>query len=150
MKSPTLPAVGGCRCGRVRIRISAPPILTMACHCTGCQHMTSSAFSLSAAIPTQGFEVIAGEPVVAGLRGEDVRHYFCGDCMSWMFTRMNGVDFMVNVRATLLDEAAWFEPFVETYTSEKLPWASTPAKHSFPQFPAQDAWPGLMAAYAKT
>jgi hypothetical protein len=42
---------GGCRCGRVRLKITKRPLLTMACHCTGCQRMSSSAFSLSAAIP---------------------------------------------------------------------------------------------------
>ena len=75
MARPTLPMEGTCRCGRVRIRISAPPLLTMACHCTGCQKMSSSAYSLSAAIPAEGFEVIEGEPVVGGLHGAS-RHMF--------------------------------------------------------------------------
>jgi hypothetical protein len=43
---------GGCRCGQVRFAVSLPPFLTMVCHCTGCQRMTGSAFSLSAAIPS--------------------------------------------------------------------------------------------------
>ena len=34
---------------------------------------------------------------------------------------------MVNVRATMLDDTTGFEPFVETYTSEKVPWATTAA-----------------------
>ena len=38
---------GGCRCGRVRLRVEAPPLITMACHCTGCQRMSASAFSLT-------------------------------------------------------------------------------------------------------
>ncbi|MGO7808074.1 aldehyde-activating protein, partial [Rhizobium ruizarguesonis] len=42
----TLPMEGGCRCGRVRVKISVPPLRTMACHCTGCQKMKSSAYSL--------------------------------------------------------------------------------------------------------
>lgn len=37
-----LPWTGGCRCGRVRIRITAPPMLTTACHCTDCQRMSAS------------------------------------------------------------------------------------------------------------
>jgi hypothetical protein len=35
---------GGCRCGQVRIKVTVPPFLTMACQCTGCQRMTGSAF----------------------------------------------------------------------------------------------------------
>lgn len=75
MPKPTLPMEGGCRCGQIRLRISAPPILTMACHCTGCQKMSASAFSCSAAIPSDGFEVIQGEPVIGGLHGDDIHHY---------------------------------------------------------------------------
>ena len=56
--------------------------------------MSASAYSLSAAIPAEGFEVVQGEPVVGGLRGA-TRHYFCPHCMSWMFTRPEGVDWIV-------------------------------------------------------
>ncbi len=147
MASPSLPMDGGCRCGRVRIRISAPPLLTAACHCTGCQTMSASAFSLSVAIPSEGFAVTAGEPVIGGLHGE-ARHFFCPYCMSWMFTRAAGMDFFVNVRATMLDDHRWFTPFIETYVSEKLPWAATPAVHSFSTFPPMEALDDLLKAFA--
>jgi hypothetical protein len=139
---------GGCRCGKVRFRISAPPLLTMACHCTGCQRMTGSAFSLSAAIPSDGFLVTKGEPVIGGLHGA-IRHYFCPYCMSWLFTRPEGFDWFVNVRATMLDDVGWFTPFIETCTSEKLPWAITPAVHSFERFPAIEEYGELTEQYAK-
>ena len=147
MTQPTLPMDGGCRCGQIRLRISAPPLLTMACHCTGCQTMSASAFSLSALIPAQAFAVIKGEPVIGGLHGA-ARHYFCPHCMSWMFTRMQGLDAFVNLRPTMLDDHSWFTPFVETYVCEKLRWAVTPAKHSFEKFPAMEAFGGLMGEYA--
>lgn len=143
---PELPLAGGCRCGQVRFRITAPPLLTMACHCTGCQRMSASAFSLSIAAPADGFEVTEGEPVIGGLHGA-IRHYFCPHCMSWMFTRPDQVDWLVNVRATLLDDAGWFTPFVETYTCEALPWAKTPAKHSFERFPAFEDYERLTGEF---
>ena len=142
-----LPVEGGCRCGQVRFRIGARPLLTMACHCTGCQRMTASAFSLSAAVPAAGFEVIAGEPVIGGLHGPEAHHFFCPRCMSWVFTRAEGLDWFVNIRSTMLDEPRWQTPFIETYTSEKVPWVTTPAVHSFPQFPAFEAYQELVAAY---
>lgn len=58
---------GSCRCGAVRIRATAPPMLTMACHCTGCQKMTGSAFSTNVAIPTDAFAVVKGATVRGGL-----------------------------------------------------------------------------------
>ncbi|HVK41327.1 MAG TPA: GFA family protein, partial [Phenylobacterium sp.] len=122
MIHPSLPMEGGCRCGQVRLKISAPPLLTMACHCTGCQKMSASAFSLSAAIPSEGFEVTQGEAVIGGMHGPS-RHYFCPHCKSWMFTRPEGIDFFVNLRPTMLDDSSWFTPYIETFTSEMLPWA---------------------------
>lgn len=110
MPTLKLPAEGGCRCGRVRLKISAKPLLTMACHCTGCQRMSASAYSLSAAIPSDGFEIMQGEPVIGGLHGAS-RHYFCPYCMSWIFTRPEGLDWFVNLRPTMLDEPGWFTPF---------------------------------------
>jgi hypothetical protein len=86
--------------------------------------MTASAFSLSVAVRADGFSVTRGEPVIGGLHGE-THHYFCPRCMSWMFTRTEGFDWLVNVRATMLDDPSWFIPFIETWTSEKLPWATT-------------------------
>ena len=141
---------GGCRCGEVRFRITAAPFVTMACHCTGCQHMTASAFSLSAAIPTEGFAVTRGEPVRGGNQAPELAHFHCPQCKSWLFTRMAGLDSFVNVRSTMLDKPGdWATPFVETFTSEKLPWVSTPAQHSFPTFPALEAWEGLCRDYAR-
>ena len=139
---------GGCRCGQVRLRIDAPPLITMACHCTGCQRMTGSAYSLSAAIPTDAFSVTRGDPAIGGLHGP-TRHYFCPHCMSWLFTRNEGMEWFVNVRAAMLDDAQAFPPFVETWTSEKLSWASTPALHSFAALPALDAYEGLIKEYAE-
>jgi len=146
MKNASGAQEGRCRCGQVRIIVSVPPFLTMACHCTGCQRMTGSAFSLSAAFPSKGFSLTKGDPVVGGLRGT-TRHYFCPHCMSWMFTRPDGIDF-VNLRATMLDDSSDFSPFIETYTSEKLPWATTPAPHSFERFPAIEEYKQLVEKYA--
>jgi hypothetical protein len=141
-----LPWAGGCRCGETRIRVTAPPMLTMACHCAGCQRMSAGAFSLSVAIPADGFEVTQGEPVPGGLSRD--MHYFCPRCMSWMFTRPPGMDWFVNIRAAVLDDHLWVVPFVETFTSEGLPWARTPAPHSFEKFPEMDGWQPLIAAFA--
>lgn len=141
-----LPWDGGCRCGATRIRVTAPPLLTMACHCTGCQRMSASAFSLSIAIPTEGFAVTQGEPVLGGLNRD--MHHFCPDCLTWLFTRPIGMDWFVNIRAPVLDDHHWVVPFVETFTAEKLPWASTPAPHGFETLPELAAYDGLIKAFA--
>ncbi len=111
--------------------------------------MTASAFSLSVGFPSEGFTVTKGEPVIGGLHGA-TRHYFCPHCMSWMFTRAEGFDWFVNLRATMLDDAtSWFTPYIETWTSEKLPWATTPAVHSFEKVPDFEEFERLAEEYAQ-
>lgn len=148
MPHPALPVEGGCRCGKLRFRVTRAQMITMACHCTGCQKMSASAFSLSVAIPENGFEIIAGEPVIGGLHGDMARHHHCDWCKSWVFTLPPEGAGFVNVRPTMLDDASWYTPFIETYTSEALPWATTPARHSFPEFPPMEAFGALIAEYA--
>lgn len=108
--------------------------------------MSASAFSLSVAIPAAGFEIVRGEPVVGGLRNPDLRHFFCPSCMSWMFTRF--LPEFVNLRVTMLEDASWFSPYIETWTRTKLPWVTTPAVHSFAEFPPMEEFPRLAAGFA--
>lgn len=127
--------------------MSAPPLLTMACHCTGCQKLSASAYSLSIAVPASGFAVAQGEPVIGGLHREHQQLY-CAHCKNWVFTRPQGLDF-INVRATMLDDHRWFAPFVEVFTSEKIPWATTPAVYSFATQPDLEGYAPLVDAFAR-
>lgn len=149
MKPSRLPLAGACRCGQVRIEVGASPLMTAACHCTGCQTMSGSAYSLTAMIPADGFRVTEGTPVIGGLHGPDLHHYFCPHCMTWMFTRIEGVDAFVNVRPTLLEDRSWFSPFIETMTKEKLAWAETPARHRYEGFPPMEDFAKLMAEFSE-
>ncbi|WP_118132666.1 GFA family protein [Oceanicella sp. SM1341] len=148
MSAPKLPLAGACRCGDLGIEITAAPFLTAACHCAGCRKMSASAFSLTAMVPAAGFAVTRGEPVVGGVRGPTLRHMFCPDCKTWAYTRIVGVEAFVNVRPTMFEDTAWFIPFIETCTAEKLPWAHVPARYSFDAFPDPSQYDELTAAYA--
>ncbi|HEY3800528.1 MAG TPA: GFA family protein [Caulobacteraceae bacterium] len=142
-----LPWDGGCRCGRVRFRVTQPPLLASACHCLGCQRMTSSAYALSLGLHQDGFQLTHGETVLGGRR-EEPKHYFCGFCMSWMYTRPSDVPWLVNLRATLLDDHSWFAPYAEFHRREGLPWAVTGAPHSFDSVPENALFGALMQSYA--
>lgn len=110
--------------------------------------MSASAFSLTAICASDAFTVTKGEPVIGGLKGLDAHHFFCPSCFTWMFTRPVAMPEIVNVRPTMFDDASWFSPFIETYTSTKLPWAVTGATKSFAEFPPMEAYAALMAEFA--
>ena len=138
---------GGCRCGKVRFEVTGSPMLTMACHCTGCQRMTASAFSLSEAYSPPQFRLVEGEVVIGGIHGP-AHHYHCDYCKSWIYTDPGKDAGFVNLRSTMFDDPIQEPPFAETYTSEGLSWATTGAVHSFGKFPPMELWPNLIQDYA--
>ncbi|HEX3676592.1 MAG TPA: GFA family protein [Sphingomicrobium sp.] len=138
---------GGCRCGRVRFETTGEPLLTMACHCTGCKHMSASAYSLSEGYPSAAFRLVRGEPVIGGIHGA-TRHHHCDYCKSWLYTEPEGVPDFVNVRSTMFDDVRTEPPFVETYVGEALPWAGARGQHRYGTLPATDEWPQLIREFA--
>ena len=52
-----LPQTGGCQCGKLRYEITAEPQLVYTCHCTDCQRLTSSAFSLGIVVAESAFRL---------------------------------------------------------------------------------------------
>jgi hypothetical protein len=57
-----LPQTSGCLCRKIRYEITETPQLVYTCHCTACQHQTSSAFSLGVAVPETGFRLLRVNP----------------------------------------------------------------------------------------
>ena len=123
-------------------------MLTLACHCTGCQRMTASAFSLSEGYSEDDFRITKGETVLGGIHG-GTRHHHCDRCKSWIYTQPEGVPGFVNVRSTLFDDPRADKPFVEVYLSEALPWAEIGAEHRYDTLPDADRWPEFINAFAE-
>lgn len=112
--------------------------------------MSSSAFTCTAMIPSQGFAVTQGQTVLGGLHGPELHHNFCPSCMTWMFTRLEQTDAFVNVRPSMFEDDAWFSPFIETMTAEKLDWVQTPARYRYEGFPPMQDLDRLSAEFAAT
>jgi hypothetical protein len=107
----------------VQVRITAPPLLTFACHCRACQKLTASAFSLTTMFPS--------------------------DAVTCTGALITGGHHRINLRSALLENATEFPPFLEVMTRDKMPWATTPARQSYDTVPADsEALQDLMAAYA--
>lgn len=148
MANWTLPMEGGCRCGQVRFAITASPMFTALCHCTGCQRMTGGAYSTSVAVPSPGFMLTQGETVRGGVQGNELHHQHCDRCKNWVFTRFEPDMGFVNVRATMLDDLGWYIPFVEMGTAEALPWARVDCPHAYDMFPPPSDYQKLLGEFA--
>ncbi len=149
MKRPRLPLKGSCLCGSVHVSLSALPLLTLACHCRDCQKLCASAYSLTAMFPADSFSV-TGDLMRGGLRSKGREHHYCRSCLTFVYSRIAGADERVNLRISVLDDAAALPPYVEVMTDEKQDWAEVSAAYSYSRFPesAEDLR-GLMESYSK-
>ena len=75
-----LPLTGGCQCGKLRYQITEAPRLVYSCHCTKCQKITSSAFSMGFVVTEEAFRLTAGEPHLAQSTGDSGRACLLGGC----------------------------------------------------------------------
>lgn len=139
---------GRCTCGAVRYRLTSPPMIVHACHCTECQRLSGGAFAINAVIETDRVELlgaVAPEPApVIGASGKPQRILRCPTCKVALWSHYPGGGAKVAfVRVGTLDEPALLPPDVHIYTSTKLPWlelpAGVPAVAEFYRF--EDHWP---------
>jgi len=130
-----LPLTGGCQCGALRYEVSAAPSMTYTCHCTDCQQLTSSAFSLAITVPDSAFRLTKGEPRPVQRTadsGRIVTRWLCPECGGWIVggpqpgTAPGEV--IRRVRAGTLDDTSWLRPTAHFWTRSKQPWVALPER----------------------
>ena len=130
---PKLPLEGACRCGALTYSVATAPHFALACHCTDCQQLSASAFSLGLVVEDAAFFLIGSAHVWAktGESGGESRRYTCGLCATWLFTRSDASPGLTIVRPTTLNDHRWITPVAQIYTRSALPWALLAVPFSF-------------------
>jgi hypothetical protein len=128
-----LPLTGGCLCGALRYEVSETPRAIYTCHCTDCQHLTSSAFSLAITVPDRAFRLTKGEPRLAQKiadSGRTVTRWLCPECGCWVVSSPQpGAapgEMIRRVRGGTLDDTSWLKPAAHFWTRSKQPWVVLP------------------------
>lgn len=121
---------GRCSCGEVRYRMTGPPLIVHACHCTQCQRLTGGAFALNAVIESERVELLAAEPeavAVTGASGRDQTILRCPRCRVALWSHYPGAGTKISfVRVGTLEEAGRLPPDIHIFTSSKLAWLDLP------------------------
>ncbi len=114
------PLTGGCQCGAVRFRISAPPTTPHVCHCRMCQKASGSAFLALAEVGLADFAWTRGAP--SWFRSsEAVERGFCAACGTSLHFRYVG-SARIDVSLASLDEPEAVVPEQEFGCESRLPW----------------------------
>ena len=138
------PQTGGCQCGALRYEITQAPIMVYTCHCTDCQRMTSSAFSLGCVLPDGAFRLVQGQPKgvqrITG-SGRVSTRWVCPECGVWVCTAPRPGSTVRNVRGGTLDDTSWLRPTAHIWTRSKQPWLALPeGDGNFETQPQGDPW----------
>jgi hypothetical protein len=132
------PQTGGCQCGALRYEITKAPRMVYTCHCTDCQRLTSSAFSMAIVVAPEAFRFTQGEPrplQKTADSGRVVTRWVCPQCGSWICSAPKPGS--ANVRAGTLDDTTWLLPTAHFWTRSKQPWIALPeGSRSFETQPA--------------
>lgn len=130
-----LPLTGGCLCGALRYEVSEAPLMTYTCHCTDCQRLTSSAFSLAITVSDSAFRLVMGEPRLVQRTAESgriVTRWLCPECGCWIVGGPQpGAapgEIIRRVRAGTLDDTSWLRPAAHFWTRSKQPWVALPER----------------------
>jgi hypothetical protein len=123
-----LPQTGGCQCGALRYEITQAPQMVYTCHCTDCQRLTSSAFSIAVVVADGVFRLTTGEPrplLKTADSGREIVRWSCPQCGSWICGAPTPGS-AIRVRAGTLDDTSWLRPTVHFWTRSKQPWVALP------------------------
>ena len=116
---------GSCHCGAIRYEAEADPQKAGVCHCTDCQTLTGSAFSLFLQIPKAAFSLTSGEPriyVKTAQSGNRRAQAFCAECGTRLWAAAEKEPPVFNVRIGTLRERADLPPRTQVWCRSALPW----------------------------
>jgi len=123
------PVEGGCACGAVRYRLTRAPFAVYTCHCTDCQTLSASVFSLNGVVRANQLEIIRGE-LKMWLRtaesGNQIPQHVCAHCGVRIFTEPPDGSGTRTLRLGTLDDTRWLVPAAAIYMKSAQPWVRMP------------------------
>lgn len=113
---------GGCQCGAVRYRLTAPPERVHLCHCRMCQKAVGGPFAALAPVPGRGFSWTRGTP--ASFASSSLAHRdFCARCGTPLSFRYDDAD-TIAVTLGSLDQPQDVPPVRHYGFEGRISWLS--------------------------
>jgi hypothetical protein len=117
---------GSCHCGKITYEAEVDAEKVGLCHCTDCQTLTGSAFSLFVPVAKGKFR-LRGEPRIylkTGESGNRRAQAFCPDCGSRIYASAEKDPQVFNLRIGTLRQRAQLTPRKQIWCRSALPWVN--------------------------
>ena len=125
------PIEGACQCGQLTYQLFDKPKAVWACHCTECQKLSTSAFSVTAIISATAikFSGKLNEWSRTADSGNKNNAKFCPNCGNrvYHYNPEDSETVKLKLKPVNLKDHGIFEPSVHVWVGEKLNWTQIPA-----------------------
>lgn len=115
---------GGCACGAIRFKLTAPLMGVGICHCTECQKASGGGANYVALVPKPALEVISGAAKEFHRKGDSraiVARAFCPDCGTPLWSIPTNEPFLT-VKLGAFDDNSKLMPQMHIYTESAPKW----------------------------
>jgi hypothetical protein len=115
---------GGCHCGLISYEAQIEPDKVGVCHCTDCQTLSGSAFTVFVPVPKEAFR-LRGEPriyVKTAQSGNRRAQAFCPRCGTRIYASAEKDPQLFNLRIGTVRQRAALAPKAQVWCRSALPW----------------------------
>lgn len=120
---------GGCQCGAVRYRITAPVTRINLCHCRMCQKAHGAPVVAWVTVPADGIMQRGEAPSRYRSSPQAERAFcpFCGTPLFWISSKPQrpGEPAMIDIAACTLDDPTDARPSEHVWCESAMPWLGT-------------------------
>ena len=116
---------GGCHCGSITYEAEIDTEKVGICHCTDCQTLSASAFSISVPAAREAFSLRSGEPkiyVKTADSGTKRAQAFCPECGTRIYAAAVTDPQTFNIRVGTIRQRAQLRPKAQIWCRSALPW----------------------------
>ena len=114
---------GKCHCEAVKYESKNDSQFAVFCHCKTCRKINGSAFGSSAAVPKEGFSILAGKNFLIGYESSPgkIRH-FCSKCGTHVYASSSKNPENVMLRLGCVEGNHDISPTKHIWVSHKATW----------------------------
>ncbi len=135
------PVKGSCQCGKINYEITEPFLYQVVCHCTDCQKLSATSFSISSILPQDAFKLLSGTlkkwSRIAD-SGKQVDCYFCPECGNRIYHHSPDKPEYIRLKPGTLEDTAVINPQAHAWVKRKQAWVEIPK--GVQQYDTQPEW----------
>lgn len=115
---------GGCLCEAVRYSSVAEPLTTVHCCCRDCRKIGGTGHATHTVVPDTAFNLTGNVTRYSRTAdsGNQIDRYFCPKCGSAIYHTRDGLEGLVVIRTSSMDDPEKAEPERVIYTSSAVSW----------------------------